>query len=113
MSDSESDLDNEEVAESLIGLELDNKCKITKILHMPLYSDCCHVDSVSYDDDKIIKCPRCEFVANIVNQEMAQNEAKKMKFADAHECSSEREFDVAYIQSNKNVHRLIALFPKK
>jgi hypothetical protein len=113
MSDSESELDQEEIAENLMNVELDNECQIMEIIKMPIYEECIHADSVLFESsncDNIqlsenqVRCPRCELVVKVIDQKMPQNEAKKLKF------------DESYVQSSENLKRLksmILFFAKK
>jgi hypothetical protein len=110
MSDSESEIDQEEIIENLMNVELDHECKIIEIIKIPVYEECIHADSemtrASSNCDNLrlsenqVKCHRCELVVKVIHQEMPQNETKKLKF------------DVSYIQTNDNLQRLKLLFLK-
>jgi hypothetical protein len=92
MSQTESDLDDQEIAENLMMIELDHECKITSIMTIPCYNECIHPDSVRKMGQ--VRCIRCRLLVNVIDQTMPQNEAKKMKF------------DVDYVQDNKHMERL-------
>jgi hypothetical protein len=92
VSDTESELEEQEIAENLMNIELDHECEITYIESMPVYDECIHADAIRTLDK--VRCVRCEIVVNVIDQTMPQNEAKKMKF------------DEDYVQNNKHIQRL-------
>jgi hypothetical protein len=66
--------------------------EITSIITIPDYNECIHADAVRTIDQ--VSCMRCRLLVNVIDQEMPQNEAKKMKF------------DEDYVQNNKHLERL-------
>ena len=91
-SDTESDLDEQEIAENLMNIELDHECEITSVITMPVYDECIHADAIRTLDK--VKCVRCRLLVNVIDQTIPQNEAKKMKF------------DESYVQNDKHLERL-------